>query len=226
MTCTLLCIDSSPRAGDRSHSRWLTARFEEVWRTHNPMVRVVQPIIGSDVSGIIEAVGDAVTDFRVGDEVYCTPQIFKVTEATPSITLRMNLSSLTNRKTYPTLRWQASPWRAELLGRRWSHAASCKWVNLFSFTLERAVSAQSQFNWRIWHPDALRQQYRSINVIASSRRLTRKLLCRMRSRRKSKGLVNILCGRWTADLWEAGDDVPHHSTIWPVVDLWHPRTTI
>jgi NADPH:quinone reductase-like Zn-dependent oxidoreductase len=77
MTCTLLCIDSSPRAGDRSHSRWLTARFEEVWRTHNPMVRVVQPIIGSDVSGIIEAVGDAVTDFRVGDEVYCTPQIFK-----------------------------------------------------------------------------------------------------------------------------------------------------
>ena len=33
-------------------------------------------IIGFDVSGIIEGVGDAVTDFKVGDEVYYTPQIF------------------------------------------------------------------------------------------------------------------------------------------------------
>jgi NADPH:quinone reductase len=33
-------------------------------------------IIGSDVSGIIEAMGDGVTDFKVGDEVYYTPQIF------------------------------------------------------------------------------------------------------------------------------------------------------
>jgi NADPH:quinone reductase-like Zn-dependent oxidoreductase len=32
-------------------------------------------IIGSDVSGIVEAVGDAVTDFKIGDEVYYTPQI-------------------------------------------------------------------------------------------------------------------------------------------------------
>jgi NADPH2:quinone reductase len=33
-------------------------------------------IIGSDVSGIVEAVGEAVTGFEVGDEVYYTPQIF------------------------------------------------------------------------------------------------------------------------------------------------------
>jgi NADPH2:quinone reductase len=33
-------------------------------------------ILGSDVSGVIEAVGGAVTDFKVGDEVYYTPQIF------------------------------------------------------------------------------------------------------------------------------------------------------
>lgn len=33
-------------------------------------------IIGSDVSGVVEAVGGAVTDFKVGDEVYYTPQTF------------------------------------------------------------------------------------------------------------------------------------------------------
>jgi NADPH:quinone reductase len=33
-------------------------------------------ILGSDVSGIIEAVGDGVTNFKVGDQVYYTPQIF------------------------------------------------------------------------------------------------------------------------------------------------------
>lgn len=33
-------------------------------------------IIGSDVSGVVEDVGGAVTDFKVGDEVYYTPQIF------------------------------------------------------------------------------------------------------------------------------------------------------
>lgn len=33
-------------------------------------------IIGSDVSGVVEAVGDAVTDFKIGDEVYYTPSIF------------------------------------------------------------------------------------------------------------------------------------------------------
>jgi NADPH2:quinone reductase len=33
-------------------------------------------ILGSDVSGVVEAVGDAVTDFKIGDDVYYTPQIF------------------------------------------------------------------------------------------------------------------------------------------------------
>jgi NADPH:quinone reductase-like Zn-dependent oxidoreductase len=33
-------------------------------------------IIGSDVSGVVDDVGGAVTDFKVGDEVYYTPQIF------------------------------------------------------------------------------------------------------------------------------------------------------
>jgi len=33
-------------------------------------------IIGSDVSGVVEAVGAAVTDFKVGDEVYYTPRTF------------------------------------------------------------------------------------------------------------------------------------------------------
>ncbi len=33
-------------------------------------------IIGVDVSGVIEAIGKAVTDFKVGDEVYYSPQIF------------------------------------------------------------------------------------------------------------------------------------------------------
>ncbi|KAA5540003.1 zinc-dependent alcohol dehydrogenase family protein [Roseiconus nitratireducens] len=33
-------------------------------------------ILGSDVSGVVEDVGGAVTDFKVGDEVYYTPQIF------------------------------------------------------------------------------------------------------------------------------------------------------
>lgn len=42
MTRTLLRIDSSPRADDRSHSRRLTSRFAEVWRTHNPGGRIVR----------------------------------------------------------------------------------------------------------------------------------------------------------------------------------------
>jgi NADPH2:quinone reductase len=33
-------------------------------------------ILGSDVSGVNEAIGAAVTDFPVGDEVYYTPQVF------------------------------------------------------------------------------------------------------------------------------------------------------
>ena len=33
-------------------------------------------IIGYDVSGVVEAVGPGVTDFRPGDEVYYTPEIF------------------------------------------------------------------------------------------------------------------------------------------------------
>ncbi len=33
-------------------------------------------IIGVDVSGVIEAIGEAVTEFKVGDEVYYSPQIF------------------------------------------------------------------------------------------------------------------------------------------------------
>jgi FMN-dependent NADH-azoreductase len=41
-TCTLLRIDASPRDESRSRSRQLTARFEEVWRTHNPIGRVVR----------------------------------------------------------------------------------------------------------------------------------------------------------------------------------------
>lgn len=32
--------------------------------------------LGVDVSGVVEAAGDAVTDFEVGDEVYYTPQLF------------------------------------------------------------------------------------------------------------------------------------------------------
>jgi FMN-dependent NADH-azoreductase len=41
-TRTLLRIDASPRADDRSSSRRLTARFEEVWRAHNLTGRVVR----------------------------------------------------------------------------------------------------------------------------------------------------------------------------------------
>jgi NADPH:quinone reductase len=33
-------------------------------------------IIGVDISGVIEAIGEAVTHFQVGDEVYYSPQIF------------------------------------------------------------------------------------------------------------------------------------------------------
>jgi NADPH:quinone reductase-like Zn-dependent oxidoreductase/NADP-dependent 3-hydroxy acid dehydrogenase YdfG len=33
-------------------------------------------ILGVDVSGVIEAVGEAVTDFKVGDNVYYSPQVF------------------------------------------------------------------------------------------------------------------------------------------------------
>ncbi len=33
-------------------------------------------VIGYDVSGVVEAVGDEVTDFRSGDEVFYTPEIF------------------------------------------------------------------------------------------------------------------------------------------------------
>jgi NADPH:quinone reductase len=33
-------------------------------------------IIGVDVSGVIEAIGEAVTSFKVGDEVYYSPQVF------------------------------------------------------------------------------------------------------------------------------------------------------
>ena len=41
-TSTLLRIDASPRDDDRSRSRQLTARFEEVWRAHNPTGHVVR----------------------------------------------------------------------------------------------------------------------------------------------------------------------------------------
>jgi FMN-dependent NADH-azoreductase len=41
-TRTLLRIDASPRDDDRSRSRQLTARFEEVWRAHHPVGRVVR----------------------------------------------------------------------------------------------------------------------------------------------------------------------------------------
>jgi NADPH:quinone reductase-like Zn-dependent oxidoreductase len=34
-------------------------------------------VIGYDVSGVVEAVGDAVDDFAVGDEVFYTPEIFR-----------------------------------------------------------------------------------------------------------------------------------------------------
>jgi NADPH2:quinone reductase len=34
-------------------------------------------IIGYDVSGVVEALGDGVEDFQVGDEVYYTPEIFE-----------------------------------------------------------------------------------------------------------------------------------------------------
>lgn len=33
-------------------------------------------VIGYDVSGVVEAVGESVTDFEVGDEVFYTPEIF------------------------------------------------------------------------------------------------------------------------------------------------------
>ena len=33
-------------------------------------------VIGVDVSGVIDAIGEAVTRFKVGDEVYYSPQIF------------------------------------------------------------------------------------------------------------------------------------------------------
>ncbi len=33
-------------------------------------------IIGVDISGVIEVIGEAVTEFKVGDEVYYSPQIF------------------------------------------------------------------------------------------------------------------------------------------------------
>lgn len=33
-------------------------------------------IIGVDVSGVVEAVGEGVTDFHVGDEVYYSPRLF------------------------------------------------------------------------------------------------------------------------------------------------------
>ena len=36
----------------------------------------LQAIIGSDVSGVVEDIGRAVTDFKIGDEVYYTPPIF------------------------------------------------------------------------------------------------------------------------------------------------------
>ena len=33
-------------------------------------------IIGVDVSGVVEAVGESVTNFKIGDEVYYSPQLF------------------------------------------------------------------------------------------------------------------------------------------------------
>jgi NADPH2:quinone reductase len=105
-------------------------------------------IIGSDVSGIIEAVGDAVTDFKVGDEVYYTPQIFNgdgsyaeyhladesIVAHKPKNLSHFEAASLT--LTGGTA-WEALVTRG-----------SCKRVNLSSFTLARAVSAPSPFNWR------------------------------------------------------------------------------
>lgn len=42
---------------------------------YNDLVRL-PAIIGVDVSGVIEAIGEAVTHLQVGDEVYYSPQIF------------------------------------------------------------------------------------------------------------------------------------------------------
>jgi FMN-dependent NADH-azoreductase len=49
ITRTLLRIDSSPRTDARSHSRRLTGKFVDVWRTHNPAGRVVWRDLRLDV---------------------------------------------------------------------------------------------------------------------------------------------------------------------------------
>ena len=33
-------------------------------------------IIGVDISGVVEAVGESITNFQIGDEVYYSPQLF------------------------------------------------------------------------------------------------------------------------------------------------------
>ena len=66
-------------------------------------------IIGYDASGVVEEVGDDVRDFKVGDEVYYTPEVRGGLQGTYAEYRLTNRLSQRSRKIYRMLKRQAFP---------------------------------------------------------------------------------------------------------------------
>jgi hypothetical protein len=101
-------------------------------------------ILGSDVSGVVEAVGDAVADLKIGDEVYYTPQIFGGDGSYAEY--HVADESIVAHKPRNISHFEAASLSLTGAGRRSLCAASCEWANRYLFMPGRVALAQLPSN--------------------------------------------------------------------------------